>query len=476
MTLIPHTRQALQARSVPAQAKRLLVAVSGGADSVALLVVLRQLAPRLKLQLKVVHVHHGLRAAEADADARFVRALARRLKLPCVVKRVCVGDVARARGISVEMAARAVRYDVLVDVARRWGARGGAVAIVTAHTADDQAETVMLRLARGAGPRGLAGIPPVRVTHGIRILRPLLGVWRREIAAYLHERRQPWREDGSNTDRAMLRNRVRHDVLPALAAALNPRVAEALVRTAELLREDDACMEDLARTALAEVASADGALDVARLRDRHRAVRRRVIRLWLAENGSDPEHLTFAQVDAVDALAGQSRGAGAVSLDGGERVVRRGGALRAARPAARAKDFAAFLELPGVTQIPEVGIVVCARQGTRILRKRGQVVGALPASVSLSWRKLGRRRLVLRAWRAGDRLSPLGMDGSQKLQDIFVNAKVPAEARHAIPILVCGRDVVWIPGHRLARGWEVSGPGARILEITVARADAVPTV
>ena len=390
MMFIQQLRRSLRTLGIPARTKRMLVAVSGGADSVALLVGLQRVAPGLGIQLRVAHLHHGLRGAEADADARFVRALAKRLKILCVTGRADVRALARKEKISIEMAARAARYAFLADAARRWGRRGGAAAIATAHTMNDQAETVLLRLARGAGLRGLAGIPPERLEGEVRVVRPLLGVRRAAIEVFLKEAGQAWREDSSNDDRAMLRNRVRHEVLPLLAARLNPRIVETLARTAEILRGEN---ESRVGASLATPAGAD---------------KRRPYKM------------------------------GSITV-----------------------------RVPGETRVPELGVGVETCEGRKVIRERGKAVGALPARASIAWARLGRRKLVVRSWRAGDRMAPLGMAGSKKLQDVFVDAKVPAARRGRVPVFACGGEIVWIPGYRVARGWEIRG-GERILEIRVA--------
>src|SRR6266849_6993841 len=198
-----------------------LTAVSGGADSVALLDVLRSIGSEWSVSLHAIHVHHGLRA-EADDDAEFVRALCARMGVPLSVERVSVKGGPPWEGLEAE--ARRARYGAFREVARRVGAQR----IATAHTADDQAETVLMRLLEGAGPRGLAGIAPVR---GL-LIRPLLEARRADIEAHLRARGLAWMEDASNRDPRFLRNRIRHDVLPFLERSVDPGIAAGLARSA----------------------------------------------------------------------------------------------------------------------------------------------------------------------------------------------------------------------------------------------------
>ena len=189
--------------------------------------------------VRVLHVHHGLRGREADRDAGWVQSLCARLGVECEVHRVHVRDVAKARGVSVEMAAREMRHEIFRRRAKALGAYG----VMLAHTLDDQAETLVLRWARGAGRTGLGGIRPIQCWDEVRIIHPMLGWRRRELESFLRAHRMEWREDRSNLGRKYLRNRVRHEVLPLLERELNPALRETLARNAALWSEEDAWME-----------------------------------------------------------------------------------------------------------------------------------------------------------------------------------------------------------------------------------------
>jgi tRNA(Ile)-lysidine synthase len=448
----------------------LLVAVSGGADSVALLDALRRIAPRLRLRLAVAHLNHGIRGRAADADAAFVRALAKAHKLPCVVGRADVPRLARRRGVSLEMAAREARYRFLAAAARRTGAD----AIATAHTADDQAETILLNLLRGTGAQGLAGIPYVGTAHGRRIVRPLLEATRADVVAYLRRRRLAWREDATNRDPAFLRNRVRHELLPLLEARFNPRVRAALLRAGHIAEAEDAWLEDLAGRALAGCL-ARGVLSADRLRALPLGARRRVLRLWLARAGVPASAVDFDAVERLDRAVRRDRGSERVALRGGWTAQRAYGELRLRRAApSPAPAFRRQLRIPGRTVLRGPGVEVTAQLAPGLVRERPPRPGAGPARASLSTAAWARRPLTARSWKPGDRMRPFGMKGSKKVQDILVDAKVPRAERAAVPIVECGGEIVWIPGYRIAQGWEVRDPAGEALQLAVRPLPATP--
>ncbi len=444
----------------------LLVAVSGGADSVALLHLLHGLAGRRRWSLAVAHLHHGIRGAAADEDAAFVKALARGLGLPCMVGRVRVPALAKRRGISLEMAAREARYAFLARSARQ----AGAAAVAVAHTADDQAETVLLRLLRGAGAAGLGGISYAATHHGVTVIRPLLDISRRDILAYLKEGGIAWREDESNSDRAILRNRVRHELLPWLEREFNVRTREALVRTSRLIGDDNAFLDGVAaglRQAFGKGRSA-AELDLEQVQACVPALRRRVLRLWLREAGVPEDGLEFDAIERVSAYAARNRPGVALELAGGWRVVRGRGILRVERWRARAGILHRVrLRIPGETVIPELGLCVQAQLAAGVVRERGGTPGQLPARASLDASARRGRPFYVRTWRPGDRMRPFGMAGSRKLQDILVDAKVPRQHRGRVPVVECGGEIVWLPGYRIAQPWAVPTKPGRVLHLTM---------
>ncbi len=299
---------------------RVGVAVSGGADSVGLLRLLLELRGELGVVLSVAHFHHGIRGAEADADARLVAELAKTHGLELHSARGDAPAHARERHASLETAARNLRYQFFRELLER----GAMDKMATGHTLDDQAETVLMKALRGAGTRGLAGIHPVLAAG---IVRPLLAIRRRGLETYLRALGQEWREDSSNQDRRHLRNRIRHELLPLLERDFNPEVARVLAETAEVARTEEEYWQREMERLLPEVYAADGvSLKLEPLLAQPPAVQRRIVRAALERAGA---HFDFRHGEEILRLAQKSKGA--VELAGGWRVVREKAGLRIAR-------------------------------------------------------------------------------------------------------------------------------------------------
>ncbi len=402
--------------------KRVLVAASGGADSTALALGLKELGCGIAL----AHVHHGIRGRAADADARFVAGLARKLGVPFFRGRFDVPAEAAKGGESLEMAARRVRRGFLIETAKREGYR----LVATGHTADDQAETVLMRIARGTSITGLAGIAYSVKQGGVTFIRPLRDATRGQVVEFLARRGQKWREDASNAEDFALRNRVRHEILPLLERRLNPAVRQALLRLADIAAAEDEVMAALARKAEAP----EGA---------PLAIRRRLALAGLRAEGAPPEKRVFHRVETFFPQCGKK---GPVFPRCGKSfsiVWKNGG-----------KFFHCVEKSPGAP-----GLAV--RRG-RGFSRRGD-------EVCLSAAAVGGRDLVFRSWRAGDRMRPLGMAGSKKLSDIFTDLKVPRGERWARVVVECGGEVAALAGWRVAREFAVEGPRAPSIRIRISR-------
>jgi tRNA(Ile)-lysidine synthase len=432
------------------------VAVSGGVDSMVLLDVLVRIAPRLPLALHAAHIHHDLRGRSADRDAAAVSAAAASYGLAVSVERL--DATTRPRGTSVEVWARDQRYARLEAIRRRVRAAW----VLTAHTENDQAETVLLNLLRGAGPRGLAGIPRTRE----RIVRPLLDVPRSAIAAYAATHGVRFRDDPSNRNLAYRRNRIRWRLLPVLARDYNPRIVASLAALAGELREDDAALDRHAvKTAAGAMRSRGASLgvNVGLVRAAPPAIGRRVFQEAFRRVSGGRRGLTRRHVAALRRLA---NGRGQVSLPDGIRAwaaakyvwlgpAAAGGSGRRGGGGAPAPGREAEVTLrPG--RWSRWGAGSC------LLRIRRVIAGAIPRVGGDRHREILSPRVLtgpvsVRGWRPGDRFQPLGLAGTKKLQDFFVDAKIPREARGSVPLLVAGSRIAWVVGHRIADEFRWAG-------------------
>lgn len=454
-------------RLAPAGA-RVIVALSGGADSVALLLILHELHAAGEFALAgAAHLNHLLRGRDADEDEAFCAALADRLNVPFVSDRVDVRRLARQQKRSLEDAARRARYAFLERAADRLGA--GVIAV--GHTRDDQAETFLLRLIRGAGTRGLGAIRP----RAGRIVRPLIDVERADLRSYLRSRGEPHREDPSNADVSIPRNRVRHEVLPLLQSRFSPAITDVLARAAALARQDEDFLQreaiELASRIVLPVEGTSGEavrIDAAGLGAAPPALSSRVAHDVLSRlAGSRP--ISFDHVQRLLALAaGSARGG--VSLPGG-RAVRVGDVImlrpgRAEKPH-EPNRFAFLLSIPGEVQSAAHGWAIAAERlpglsGAAALAARGQEVAVAADAVVAP--------LAVRNRREGDRFRPLGAPGARKLQDFLVDRKVPRPERDALPLVVDGRDrIVWVVGHSVAEGFRVRDRSQGVILLKVKR-------
>jgi tRNA(Ile)-lysidine synthase len=451
--------RAIRRHGLAAPADRVLVALSGGSDSVALTWLLRDLASDAGFEIAgLVHVNHGLRGDASDADEAFCRALAARMGLPIDVARVDVAALARARKRSTEATARDARYACFAAAA----ARLGATRIATGHTLDDQAETVLLRLLRGAGSRGLTGI---RVQRSA-VVRPLLDCRRADLVAYLSGRHEPFREDASNDDRTIPRNRVRHELLPVIDR-IAPGARRALARVAALSADDEEYFRHAVIDSTSAVVLSEGGLRLDGIGARPPALARRIAR-WAIEAVVPGVGLTARHLDAVLALATSPAASGHLDLPGVV-VERRGEALsiHAAPPAGVARNgrvqFEYPLPCPGEVAVPEAGVTVLASLAPS--DARGLAAGADVATVRQG---AFAPPFSVRNRRGGDRFRPLGAPGRRKLQDVFVDKKVPREDRDRVPIVTdsTGR-IVWVVGIAIADEGRVTAASEGVVILIV---------
>ena len=439
--MIPTVQKTVATRFPQLRGKRVLVAASGGADSTALALALQDLG----CEIALAHVHHGIRGKAADADARFVAALAKKLGAPFFLGKCDVPAEAKKTGESLEMAARRVRRDFLVATAKRGEIRF----IATGHTADDQAETVLLRIARGTSITGLAGIPYVSRQDGATFVRPLRDATRAQIVAFLKARKQAWREDASNADDFALRNRVRHEILPLLEKRLNPGVRQALLRLADIAAAEDEVMDALARKTKD---SAKAPL----------ALRRRRALAQLRAAGVPPEKQVFHAVENFFPHCGKKAQRFYVAWKNPARDPH-GLAGDPHGLAPWVNEFAFASRKSGKTRSPTPQ----GGGGPNLEIRKGVGFSRRADEVCLSAEAVGDRDLVFRSWRPGDRMKPLGMSGSKKLSDIFTDLKVPRAERNARVVVECGGEIAALAGWRVSRDFAVESPRAPSLRIRI---------
>ena len=447
-----------------------MAAVSGGSDSVAMLFLLRELAARRELVLAgLAHLNHHIRGEAADRDAAFCRDLAARLEIPAFAADIDVAALAARDAVSLELAGREARQHFYRDVMR--SAKAAAVAV--AHTRDDQAETVLLRLTRGAGAAGLAGIAPRRG----HLVRPVLEATRQELQGYLGSIGETWREDATNLDRTIARNLVRHDVLPRLRE-INPGADAALARAAELLRADSEFLETLANAAYIQIVETTDndsvVVSAGELTKLPAALATRVARYALeTANPAGAYGLeearalcAFAAGDAISTLPGlrlERFGANAVLVSRvhGVHTVHEVHTVPGA-----SVDFPELkLAIPGTVEAP-YGAWSMSADGPM---PKPEAVDRGAATAVVDARALG-DHLIVRARRPGDRLQPLGAPGRRKVQDVLVDRKVPRDDRDLVPIVTTEKgDIVWVAGQVLADPFRVTPLTSSVVILTLRR-------
>jgi len=430
-----------------------LVAYSGGADSTALLHILLDLRREVPFDLALAHFNHKLRAA-ADADERFARNVARSLGLPITAGRRDVKAYARRRGLNLEEAARILRYEFL----GRAAARAGAAKIATGHTLNDQAETFLIRLLRGSGPRGLAGIYPV---HEGRIVRPLIDISRKEVEAYCRRKGLAFRTDETNLDDRYLRNKIRKRLVPYLERHYEPGLKVKLGRLASIFQEDESVLEDLTRveTARLIVRGDSGlALDARRLARLPRGLARRAVRAFIDETAGDLRRISFEDVEAVLDL-GEGK---ELTLPKKLHLRREGGLIQAKTESPSPARYAILWDGRGALPVPSAGLTFFGGR----LRKKGEAALAYDDKTSC-FCDAGKLRfpLLVRTRREGDVYRPLGAPGKKKMKEILRAKRIPLSDRDTLPVFCSGGKIVWVPGLPVADDFKVSQDTKNIFAI-----------
>jgi tRNA(Ile)-lysidine synthase len=452
-----------------------LVGVSGGPDSVALLHLLCELSPALSLRLGIAHLNHGFRGQDADNEADFVSSLADKLDLPLHIKKEDIRSFAVKKKISIEEAGRHVRYAFFDEIARKHDYNK----IALGHHADDNAESILMFIIKGTGPAGMAGIAPVR--EG-RIIRPLIRLTRRQIMRYLAAKRLPHVTDSSNLDPEFMRNRIRHHLIPVLQSKYNPGITQTLNRFGEIFRSEEEWLTNVLDPIFESLATHTEKnsvrLSLKGLRGLHEAARRRVIRRAIAAAKGDLRRISFAHVTSATRLLRADCKGRSLDFPDRIRIQKTGDALvisqekqdlrKISTKAFRTQPQACRYHIQAPGDAPET--LHMEKAGLR-LRLTSISAKDLPAL-----HKTGQRvaffdmnklqfPLLLRNYQPGDRFTPLGVKGSQKVKKFFIDHKIPRDQRQRCLMLLSGNRIAWVVGHRIGEQFRVAPETRRILKI-----------
>lgn len=452
----------IAAEKLLAKGETVVVGVSAGPDSMALWHLLLALAGKLRLTLIAAYADHGLRPAETAAEVRLVRENAAAAGMACEIGRLPVREHAKAAGLSLEHAGRELRYRFLRQVATRYGASR----IAVGHTADDQAEELLLRLVRGTGRKGLSGMTPLAGD----LTRPLLGVSKAELLDYLRDRNIAYCTDSSNTDRRYLRNRVRLELLPWLESHCNPAIRQTLRQTAAVLQDEEILLAELTAQAWEQVAAEAGAelrLACAGLLAQPVAIQRRVLEQAVIYCGSTPSFRLIEQLLRLMAADEPGR----LHLAQGLRAWRQGDILCFAHPQGRIRQrgdllpspvaFRVVVSAPGRYDLPAIGKVLVVEQHEIMPNRRESGTLLLDAAAaSFPW--------VVRSMQPGDRFHPLGAPGRRKLSDFFTDHKIPAAMRGQVPLVEAadGR-IIAVAGMRIDEAVKVTPATTAVAQLSL---------
>jgi tRNA(Ile)-lysidine synthase len=419
---------------------RVGVAVSGGPDSILLLHFMHQYARDTALALAVVHFNHKLRGEESEADETFVRGLTEELGIEFLRGEPDHAQEARAKRRNLEASARELRYRFFFSLI----SLGKLDKLVTGHTANDQAETVLLRLLRGSGTRGLGGIYPVL---GGKIFRPFLSLTRDEIEKELRDRKLAFRVDSSNQNLRFQRNKIRHVLLPLLIKEYNPEVAGLLAELSERARDDEEALEQLSHERALPWRVREGPeekIPIRALLDFPPAIQRRVLRQMIHTVKGDLRGITHRPIEALRQLASEAQSGCKLAFPGQLEARKEFDWLIIARPLEQAPgaEFSYPVEVPSEVPVPELRSVF-----------RFKLIAAAALGKTYNDRRMGGLdpqklpgKLILRNWRAGDHFRPLGSQKARKLKELMGRHKIPAGQRKGWPVLECGTEIVWVRG------------------------------
>jgi len=438
--------------------ENVLVALSGGPDSVFLLYVLNNLKEELKLDLHTLYINHGLRPEETPLEIESCKKLCETLKVPFITKSVDVKSFAKEKSMNKQEAARELRYKVFEETAFETKANK----IALGHNADDQAETLLMRLLRGSGPIGLSGIPPVRG----RCIRPLIEIERQEIDRYIQEEKIDFVVDSSNLRRDYLRNKIRFSIIPMMKE-VNPNIIETLSRTAAIFREEERHFDIIVVKTLMRLISrkSDSRIELFLfpLEAMDKVILRRVLRRAIDET-KGLRRINFIHVEDIIDLIKTGKAGDRLYLPKGIRVIKDYSTLIfTTEPPVKLDTY--MLEVPGEINLKEAGVLIKAS----ILESHKSEIKDLRLSADLAVFDAERLifPLVVRSRKEGNFFYPFGFGKRKKLQDFFVDEKVPRDERDRIPLVLSGEDIIWIAGYRQDDRFKVTDGTKKVLKLEV---------
>lgn len=473
MNLQTKVRETIQKYNMLSYGDGVLVAVSGGPDSVALLHLLAGLRDERGLRLEVAHLQHGIRGEEARQDALFVAGMAESLALPFHLREVDLPGIRAEKGKgNLEAMGREERYHFFSAVAEKRGIHK----IATAHTRDDQVETLLMRLLRGSGRRGLSGMRPARrlnsaegqAPEGSLLIRPLIETSRQEIMSYLTANDLKYRTDHTNLSPGPLRNWIRLHLLPQLKERTDPHLDERLAQLADLLHEEEEILQQMARGRLRRVVQGEDLVRESLLQE-SKAMQRRLFRLWLQATLGDLKGIGFRDVDEAIEFIAHGPPQGRLSIPGGWGLVRHYETMRLEKRKRRQEqpvEYNYTLPRDGELLIPEAGMKVQSSRNSLLAdaRPENNLEAFFDAAVLPE-------ALTVRNFRAGDRFQPLGMQGHKKVKDLFIEKKVPRSVRRTLPLILAGGEILWIPRYGRSEVAKVGPETREVLRVKLVLAN-----